>query len=364
MVSTPGKNDAVSRPLLEQVKRLGRRLAEERGRKLKIMEVCGTHTVAYARSGISDLVSPYIDLQSGPGCPICVTHQDDLDRVFSLARQQNPLIVTFGDLLRVPGSHTTLEREMARGGRVQICYSPLEAVERAAGNPGDRVVLIAIGFETTTPAMAAALKLAAGYGLDNFWLYPLLKRVPPALKALLGSPLDLDGFLLPGHVSTVLGREAFSFMGDLGYPSVVTGFKSLDLLLGLYTLLKMVEEGKSEVGNAYSHVVREEGNGTARRLIDECFVPEPLTAWRGLGAIPESGYTLREPFARYNARLQFDMEMAPAGENPHCACGQVITGRFKPHQCPLFGKDCTPSTPVGPCMVSPEGACGAYYHYR
>jgi hydrogenase expression/formation protein HypD len=356
--------NALNRPLLEKLERLGRKLAEERGRKLNIMEVCGTHTVAYARTGISDLVSPYIDLQSGPGCPICVTHQDDLDRVFSLTRQDNPLLVTFGDLLRVPGSHTTLEREMAGGVRVQICYSPLEAVERAAQDPGDRVVLIAIGFETTAPAMAAALKMAEGYRLDNFWLYPLLKRVPPALKALLENPMDLDGFLLPGHVSTVLGSQAFSFMGDLGFPSVVTGFESLDLLLGLYTMLKMIEDGKSEVGNAYSHVVREEGNDTARRLIDECFVPEPLTSWRGLGAIPESGYTIREPYSRHDARLHFDMEGTPAGENPHCACGQVITGRFKPYQCPLFGKSCTPSTPVGPCMVSTEGACGAYYYYR
>lgn len=361
MENTP---DALNRPLLEQVERLGRKLAEQKGHKLKIMEVCGTHTVAYARTGISDLVSPYIDLQSGPGCPICVTHQDDLDRVFFLSRQQNPLIVTFGDLLRVPGSHTTLEREMATGGRVQICYSPLEAVERAAQNPGERVVLIAIGFETTAPAMAAALKLAAGYGLDNFWLYPLLKRVPPALKALLETPMALDGFLLPGHVATVLGSKAFDIMGGLGFPAVVTGFESLDLLLGLHTLLKMIEDGRMEVGNAYSHVVREEGNETARQLIDSCFVAEPLTRWRGLGAIPESGYTIREPYSRYNARLHFDMEVPPAGENPECSCGKVITGRSTPFQCPLFGKDCTPSTPVGPCMVSPEGACGAYYHYR
>ncbi len=354
----------LSQSLLQRLERLGRQLVEEKGRKLVLMEVCGTHTVEYARTGIAGLVGDYIDLRSGPGCPICVTHQNDLDRIFSLARLEDTLIVTFGDLLRVPGSYTTLEQEIARGSRVQICYSPLEAVETAAQNPDTRVVFIAIGFETTAPAIAAAIKLASQQQLTNFWIYPILKRVPPALKALLQHPMGLDGFILPGHVAAVLGRKAFTFMPDFGYPAVVTGFEPLDLLWGLYNLLTLIAEKRQDVGNAYSHVVREEGNKRARLLIEECFAIEPVTRWRGLGLISESGYTLQPLYSHLNACLHFTMEVSAASTDPQCACGLVITGQCTPQQCPLFGRRCTPSTPVGPCMVSPEGACGAHYHYR
>ncbi len=354
----------LNQSLLQRLERLGRQLVEEKGRKLVLMEVCGTHTVAYARTGIADLISDYIDLRSGPGCPICVTHQKDLDMVFSLAGLENTLIVTFGDLLRVPGSYTTLEQEIARGGRVQICYSPQEAVETAAQNPATKVVFIAIGFETTAPAIAAAIKLAAHQQLTNFWVYPILKRVPPALKALLLSPIGLDGFILPGHVATVLGSKGFNFMKNHGYPSVVTGFDSLDLLWGLYNLLKMIEENRVDVSNAYSHVVKEEGNRQARLLIEECYAIEPVTRWMGLGLIPESGYTLQPAYSKFNACLHFAMDVPDTSTDPRCICGPVITGQSNPHQCPLFGRHCTPSTPVGPCMVSPEGACGAYYYYR
>ncbi|MEW5784222.1 MAG: hydrogenase formation protein HypD [Bacillota bacterium] len=359
------RDEVLAQTLMERVNRLGRRLAEEKGRKLKIMEVCGTHTVAYARSGITDLVSGYLDLRSGPGCPICVTHQQDLDRVFSLAGLEDTLIVTFGDLLRVPGSFTTLEKEKAGGGRVQICYSPLEAVETAARNPLAKVIFIAIGFETTAPAAAATILQAEARQLTNFWAYPVIKLVPPAISALLqkGNPTGLDGFLLPGHVSTVLGSNAFSFISKSGIPAVVAGFESLDLLMGLYTLLKFIAEKKAAVGNAYTHVVREEGNETARKLIGRCFEVEAETLWRGLGVIPESGYTLKPRYAEYNARQQFITDVAAAETDPLCICGEVITGRATPHECPLFSRRCTPSSPVGPCMVSPEGACGAYYHY-
>lgn len=360
------KHETLAKQLLARLSRLGERLAEEKGSKVKIMEVCGTHTVAYARSGIADLVSDFLDLRSGPGCPICVTHQHDLDKVISLTGLQNTLIVTFGDLLRVPGSFTTLEKEKAKGGRVQICYSPLEAVETAARNRGTKVILIAIGFETTAPAIAATILQAATQRLDNFWAYPVLKLVPPAMRALLqnGKPLGLDGFLLPGHVSTVLGSKAFAFIPNFGVPAVVAGFESLDLLMGLYALLELIAENRAAVGNAYSHVVREEGNETARRLIERCFEVEPVTLWRGLGPIPESGYTLRPQYTDFNARLQFETDVAVAETDPLCICGEVITGQATPYECPLFGRNCTPSTPVGPCMVSPEGACGAYYNYK
>ena len=360
------RDEGLSQPLLERVNRLGRQLAEEKGRKLKIMEVCGTHTVAYARSGITDLISETIELRSGPGCPICVTHQEDLDRVFALAGLKDTLIVTFGDLLRVPGSFTTLEKEKARGSRVQICYSPLEAVETAAKNPELQVIFIAIGFETTTPAAASIILQAEAQGLKNFWVYPVLKRVPPAIAALLQgeNPTGLDGFLLPGHVSTILGSKAFSLISDAGLPAVVAGFEPLDLLMGLYTLLQLMADNRAALGNAYSHVARENGNPAALKLIDSCFTIEPATLWRGLGFIPASGYTLKARYESFNARLHFDTDVSSAETDPLCICGEVITGRASPHQCPLFGRRCTPLSPVGACMVSPEGACGAYYHYR
>lgn len=365
-VDFQSRDDDLAQALMERVKRLGRQLAEEKGRKLILMEVCGTHTVAYARSGITDLVGEYLELRSGPGCPICVTHQGDLDRVFSLAGLQDTLIVTFGDLLRVPGSFTTLEKEKAKGSRVQICYSPLEAVETAAQNRNTQVIFIAIGFETTAPAIASTILQAAARQLNNFWVYPVLKLVPPAISALLqnGNPTGLDGFLLPGHVSTVLGSNAFSFIAKSGIPAVVAGFESIDLLLGLYALLQLIAEKKVAVGNAYTHVVRKEGNKTARKLIERCFEVEAATLWRGLGLIPESGYTLKPRYAEYDARRQFITDVVTAETDPLCICGEVITGRATPHECPLFSRRCTPTSPVGPCMVSPEGACGAYYHYR
>ncbi len=355
----------LSQQLLEKVHKLGMRLAREKGHKLKIMEVCGTHTVAYARSGITDLASEYLELRSGPGCPICVTHQADIDRVISLARQDGSLIVTFGDMLRVPGSNSTLEKELARGRRIKICYSPLEAVDAAAQNPGTNVILIAIGFETTAPAIAAAVEMAEKEQLTNFWVYPVLKLVPPALKTLLDMDIttSLDGFLLPGHVVTVLGSKAFDFIPNYGLPAVVTGFEQLDLLMGLHDLLQLIAENKAAVGNAYSHVAKAEGNMTARLMMERCFTVEKTTLWRGLGEINASGYTLQPRYDSFNARKNFKTETEDITINPLCICGQVITGRATPRQCKLFGERCNPSTPVGPCMVSPEGACGAYYHY-
>ena len=359
------RDEGLSKSLLKRMELLGRRLAEKKGRRLKIMEVCGTHTVAFARSGITDLVSGYLDLRSGPGCPICVTHQGDLDRVFSLAGLKDTRIATFGDLLRVPGSFTTLEKEKARGGRIQICYSPLESVETAVQNPKDRVVFIAIGFETTAPTVAAAVLQAGALHLSNFWIYPVLKLVPPALRALIknGNPAGLDGFLLPGHVSTILGSRPFSFIPEAGLPAVVAGFESLDLLIGLYALLEQIDQNRAELGNSYSHVAREEGNKAALKLMEDCFEVEPATPWRGLGSIPASGYTLKPSYRDFNARLHFDTEVPPAEPDPLCLCGEVITGRASPQECPLFGRRCTPLSPVGPCMVSTEGACGAHYHY-
>jgi len=361
----PERFDSIAQPLLDKIHKLGMHLFEKKGRKLKVMEVCGTHTVAYARSGITELVSEYFDLRSGPGCPICVTHQADIDRIISLARKEDSLIVTFGDMLRVPGSNSTLEKELARGRRIEICYSPLDAVDVAARNPSAKVILIGIGFETTAPAIAAAIESAESAQLTNFWVYPVLKLVPPALRALLDldKNLSMDGFLLPGHVATILGSKAFEFIPGYGLPAVVTGFEHLDLLTGLHDLMLLIAENKAAVGNAYSHVAKPEGNITAQRLMEHCYTVEATTLWRGLGEISASGYSLQSRYDSFNARLNFKTEAHDGTINPLCICGKVITGRATPRQCQLFGRDCTPSTPVGPCMVSPEGACGAHYHY-
>jgi hydrogenase expression/formation protein HypD len=359
------ENQAIMAYLLKKINTNGQQLTGELGRKVNVMEVCGTHTVAFARSGITEMISEFIDLRSGPGCPICVTHQNDLDRIFSLTNQQDVIIVTFGDLLRVPGSFTTLEREKAQGGRVQICYSPLEAVELAASTPRAKIILIAIGFETTAPVIASVIINAIAINLSNFWIYPVLKLVPPALKVLLQNnlTLGLDGFILPGHVSAILGRDAFDFIGSHKIPAVVSGFEDLDLLYGLNMLLQLIMDNKSDIANAYAHVVNDKGNKTAQDLINHCFTVEENTLWRGLNVIPASGLALREEFSTYDARNYFETTVNGQIADFGCLCGEIITGLIKPNQCPLFGNRCTPSMPIGPCMVSPEGACGAYYKY-
>lgn len=359
------KYQAVSALLIEQINHTGRKLAEDLGRKVKIMEVCGTHTVAFARSGITEMVSEFIDLRSGPGCPICVTHQNDLDQIFSYASEQDVVIATFGDLLRVPGTFTTLEKEKAMGSQIQICYSPLEAIEIAAGMQQAKVIFIAIGFETTAPLIASTIIDAKKENLDNFWVYPLMKLVPPALQALLdnNTELGLDGFILPGHVSAVLGRDAFNFISAYHMPAVVTGFENIDLLNGLYRLLQLILEKKNEIANAYAHVVSGKGNKTAQELIGQCFSVEDNTLWRGFGSLPASGLTLRGEYAAYDARNYFETASSEPITDLGCMCGEVITGQIKPVQCPLFGSKCNPSMPAGPCMITPEGACGSYYKY-
>lgn len=359
------KYRAATAYLIEQINLNGHRLANDLGRKIKIMEVCGTHTVAFARSGITEMVSTFLDLRSGPGCPICVTHQSDLDQIFSLCGRQDVVIATFGDLLRVPGTFTTLEKEKARGSQVQICYSPLEAIEIAAGLPHAKVIFIAIGFETTAPLIASTIISAKKDNLSNFWVYPLLKLVPPALQILLNNnkKLGLDGFILPGHVSAILGRDAFNFISNYQIPAVVSGFEDLDLLSGLSKLLKLIMDEKNEIANAYSYVVSDKGNKTAQDLIDKCFAVEENTLWRGFGSLPASGLTLRELYATYDARNYFETAFNESTIDLGCLCGEVITGLIKPAQCPLYGSKCNPSTPVGPCMITPEGACGAYYQY-
>jgi len=360
------QQDNTAKKLLDHTLALGYKTADKKGEKIKIMEVCGTHTVAFSRSGIAQLLSDVLDLRSGPGCPVCVTHQQDLDYMISLSRIKDVIIVTFGDLLRVPGSFTSLEKEKAKGANVHICYSPLEAIDLAAKNTQKEIVLLGIGFETTAPTIAAALSQALEKGLQNFSIYSTLKLVPPALEALLQEKkFDLDGLVLPGHVSTVLGSDAFDFIAqEYALPCVVTGFEPLDLLIGLYYLLTSLIEEKAELTNTYTHIVKEKGNQAAKEIINLYF-EEGDTLWRGFASIPGSGLKLRTKYNDFEARYRFKkVEIPETGVFSGCSCGDIITGKLTPFDCVHFNNGCTPLTPVGPCMVSSEGACSAYYQYR
>lgn len=330
--------------------------------RLSIMEVCGTHTTAISRYGLRPLLEP-LRLLSGPGCPVCVTAAGDLDRMIALAGA-GTIVATFGDLLRVPGSKTSLEHELAEGADVRIVYSPLDALAIAAANPHCPVVFLGVGFETTAPAMALAVKQARERGLANFYLYSCLKTVVPALHALLATPHGLDGLLLPGHVSSVIGRQAQDFVASVyGVPAAVVGFGERDILLGIAAVVRMIEEGKREVVNAYPRVVREEGNLLAQGLLAEMF-DTTAAEWRGFGVIPGSGFVLKPEFAAHDAALRFNLPHCSASqEQESCRCGDVLRGVITPLDCALFAGRCLPLTPLGPCMVSSEGACAAYYRY-
>jgi hydrogenase expression/formation protein HypD len=330
-----------------------------------IMEVCGTHTTAVSKYGLRPLLEP-LRLLSGPGCPVCVTDAGDLDRMIALAGS-DAIVATFGDLLCVPGSSTSLEQAQAAGADVRVVYSPLDAVCIAAKNRARPVVFLGVGFETTAPGLALSVKQAAKEGLDNFYLYSCLKKVVPALHALLaGNKPGLDGMLLPGHVSSVIGRQAQDFVASVhGVPAAVTGFTESDILLGLAAVILMIEKGEPSVVNAYPSVVREEGNPRAQSLLSEVFVAADAE-WRGLGSIPGSGLTLRPEFARHDAALHFGLPepLAARQAKEPCRCGDVLRGAIIPPECALFAGRCTPLCPLGPCMVSSEGACAAYYRYE
>lgn len=326
------------------------------------MEVCGTHTMAISRYGLRQLLPPGLRLISGPGCPVCVTAIHDLDKVVALARRPEVTVATFGDLVRVPASSTTLAAERAAGADVRVVYSPLDALELAAAQPQRQLVFIGIGFETTAPGVAAAIADAAGRGLDNFSVISLHKTMPLALKALLDlGETALSGFILPGHVSVITGTACYEFLAaDYGIGGVVAGFEPNDVLTAL---LMLARQQAPAIEIAYRRAVKPEGNPAARALMDR--VLEPCDAdWRGLGVIPGSGLAIRPEFAACDAERRFAIEPEPALEPRGCRCPEVLRGVCDPADCPLFGRRCTPEDPVGACMVSSEGACAARYRYR
>jgi hydrogenase expression/formation protein HypD len=332
---------------------------------IRLMEICGTHTVAIFRSGLRQLLPPTIRLISGPGCPVCVTSNEDIDRAIWLARQPGVILTTFGDLVRVPGSSSSLNTERSRGADVRIVYATFDALEIARENPGREVVFIGIGFETTAPTVAAAVKQAAAEGLKNFSVFSAHKLLPPAMRALLDAgDLSLDGFLCPGHVTTIIGASAYEEVASkYGIPCVVTGFEPLDILQGITMLVRLLSEGRSEVLNQYRRAVTWEGNIAARRIMEEIFEPRDST-WRGLGSIPLSGLGVREPWQDFDAAGRFAMPEILVKEHPGCRCGDVLRGVMTPPECGLFRTVCNPQNPKGPCMVSGEGTCGAYFRYH
>jgi len=333
--------------------------------ELRFMEVCGTHTVSIFRSGVRSLLSDKVVHLSGPGCPVCVTHDSEVAAFLELAGK-NAIIATFGDLMRVPGpDKKSLKSAQAEGARVKIVYSPFDALKIAQDNPDDKVVFLGVGFETTAPAIAATVKVAKEQGITNFSILCFHKLVPPALDALVGDPeLKVQAFLLPGHVSAIIGVEPYRFLAQKhGLPAVVAGFEPLDILQALDLFVTMRKEGRADVVNAYTRVVSDAGNPKAVSIMYEVFEPADAL-WRGIGMIPGSGLVMRDEFAAFDAMKVFDLQLREVPEIKGCRCGDVLKGKMSPDKCPLFGKACTPASPVGPCMVSTEGSCAAYYKYN
>ena len=334
---------------------------------VQLMEVCGTHTMSIARAGIKSVLPKTVTLLSGPGCPVCVTPAGQIDAVLELAMERDVILASYGDMLRVPGSRPgdSLLRRRALGATVEIVYSPVEAVELAKERPDKQVVFLGVGFETTAPGTAAAVLTAKEQQVENFSVWSMLKTVEPALRALTAmEDFAVQGFLCPGHVATIIGEKGFSFLpAEYGMPAVISGFEPEDILLSIYLLLRQIREGRPQVQNEYTRAVSAAGNTLAQGIMASCFIPR-TDLWRGLGQIEESGLGLCDELSAYDAEKKFGVEHLPAPRPTACRCGQVITGRHGPAECPLFGTRCTPEDPVGPCMVSSEGACAAAYKYQ
>jgi hydrogenase expression/formation protein HypD len=328
------------------------------------MEFCGGHTHAILRFGIPSLLPQTIDLRSGPGCPVCVTSAADLDHAIALAEVPEVILTTFGDMIRVPGSRTSLAQAKAGGADVRVVYSPLDALQIARQNSLRPVVFLGVGFETTAPMVASAVLTAEAEGLKNFTVFSTHKLTPPATIAILNAgEVALDGVIGPGHVTTIIGSDAWRFLpNDHGISCAIAGFEPLDLLRAILALVMMAEEESPSVNNAYARSVKPAGNPSAQQAIDRVFEVADAE-WRGFGTVPQSGLRMREAYASFDAARVFSVEVPPSREPPGCRCGDVLRGVLAPPECSLFGKACAPQHPIGPCMVSAEGACAAYYRY-
>ncbi len=335
-----------------------------RGRQVNIMEICGSHTMAIGRYGIREMLPANLELSSGPGCPVCVTDPGYIDAAIALAKR-GAIIATFDDMIRVPGSDSDLTECRAEGGDVRVCYSPAAALEMAISNPGREVVFLGVGFETTIAPVVTLVEMSLKKGVKNLSLLTAFKLVPPALEALLkDKEIRIDAFLCPAHVSAIIGSRAFEpFVSGYHVPCVIAGFEPLDILYGTFGILGQLVKNEARVENLYARVVRPDGNRKAQGRIAK-YLQRVDALWRGIGVIPASGLSLRGEFAAFDAEWRFEMAVQPGRRQAGCRCGDVIKGKIRPPQCGLFAKGCTPDKPVGPCMVSSEGTCSAYFKYR
>ncbi len=333
---------------------------------VRLMEVCGTHTMSIAKSGIKSMLPENVKLLSGPGCPVCVTPPQVIDAILELSMRPDVIITSYGDMLRVPGSKRgdSLLRRRALGARVEMVYSPLDAIKTAEENPDKEIVFLGVGFETTAPGTAAAVLTANEKGVENFSILSMLKIVEPALNALIKMEgFNIDGFICPGHVAVILGERGFEYLPQEHLlPGAIAGFEPEDILLAIYKLLKRIEQKRPGIDNCYLRAVSCEGNTLAQQMVKRCFEPR-RDIWRGLGAIEESGLGLREEYSGFDAEKRFDIRFSEVETPTACRCGDVICGRIEPKLCPMYGRLCTPEDPVGPCMVSSEGACAAAMKY-
>jgi hydrogenase expression/formation protein HypD len=352
------RNSEIANSLIEKIKNISIK-------KICLMEVCGTHTVSIFRSGIRSVLPETISLLSGPGCPVCVTDQAEIDAFVELARIDDVIIATFGDLMRVPGTKSSLQKESAGGRDIRVVYSTFDALEIAEKNPDKNIVFLGVGFETTAPTIAAAIFSAARKKLDNFSVISAHKLVPPALEALMASDdARIDGFILPGHVSVIIGLEAYRpFFDRHRVPCAVAGFEPVDILQAIALLVEMIENRRPGLDNVYTRAVTSQGNPKAQEIMTEVFEPADV-CWRGIGTIPQSGLKIREQFTAHDAQRLFDVQVADAQLPQGCACGEILIGTKTPPECALYKKVCTPMDPVGACMVSTEGTCAAYYRYH
>lgn len=363
------RDPAAAKAVLSAINAVVEDIGATSDKPVHIMEVCGGHTHAIFRYGLDRLTPDGLEFIHGPGCPVCVLPMSRIDECVEIAERPDVIFTTFGDAMRVPGSKKSLLQAKADGADIRMVYSPLDALEIARKHPEREVVFFGLGFETTTPSTALSIQQAAREGLPNFSLFCNHITVPPPLKVLLDDPdMLLDGFVGPGHVSMVIGTRPYDFIArDYGKPIVVAGFEPLDLLQSVLMVLKQIRDGRAEVENQYARVVPEGGNPVSLAAIEDVYEPRPRFEWRGLGEIDASGLKIREAYRAFDAEVKFKVGYGAGrrqvAEPEGCACGQVMSGRMKPHQCPHYGKGCTPEMPLGALMVSSEGACAAYYQY-
>ena len=352
------RDPAAARALVEKIR------LDAGDAPIRLMEVCGTHTASISRSGLRSLLAGAVSLVSGPGCPVCVTPDGYVDAAIELGRRPDVTLASFGDMLRVPGKNSTLEKERATGADVRIVYSPLDAVELAAATKDRQIVFLGVGFETTAPTIGGAIRAASERGLQNFSVLSSVRTIPEAMALLAQDPeIRIQGFLCPGHVSVIIGMKPYQFLAEkYGIPCVVCGFEPLDILLGISMLLRQRKDGVVRAENAYPRGVSPEGNRKAREMIGEIFEPCD-TEWRGIGEIYGSGLRIRDRYAEFDAERKLGASVVFSRTSTPCRCGDILKGKILPSDCPLFGNTCVPQEPVGPCMVSTEGTCAAYYKY-